>query len=122
MEAEPCGGASEDSRGDKEVICIDGNTSFFCLEAGNISSRSMGTPRDTRNKRRIRDRSQFGGCSGGGATNWAHSEALLSVRNIELSRGSSSRRDGSSGISTAYRPFRCSEVAVMTSAGLSSSS
>jgi hypothetical protein len=39
----------------------DGRTSFFCLEAGRISSRSTGTPRETRKRRRIRERIQSGG-------------------------------------------------------------
>lgn len=46
---------------------MDGRISFFCLLAGNISSRSTGTPRETRKRRRIRERSQFGGARGGGA-------------------------------------------------------
>ena len=57
----------EDSRGES-VMCIDGRMSFFCFEAGNISSRSTGTPSDTRNSRLILDRIQLGGWSGGGAT------------------------------------------------------
>ena len=58
------------STGEGEPLrrCIDGRMSFFCFEAGRISSRSTGTPNDTRNNRRMRDRTQFGGCSGGGAT------------------------------------------------------
>lgn len=46
----------------------DGRISFFCFEAGRISSRSTGTPRETRKSRRIRDLTQFGGWRGGGAT------------------------------------------------------
>lgn len=42
-------------------ICIEGRISFFCFEAGRISSRSTGTPSETRNNRRIRDRTQSGG-------------------------------------------------------------
>ena len=70
---------------ERELLCnwVDGKTSFFCLEAGNISSRSTGTPRDTRNNRRIRERTQLGGCKGGGATSWDQSERLRSVRKIE---------------------------------------
>lgn len=52
----------------------DGNTSFFCLLAGKISSRSTGTPRETRNSRRMGDNTQFGGWSGGGATSCAHKD------------------------------------------------
>lgn len=52
---------SVDVRGEPEVglRCIDGRISFFCLDAGRISSRSTGTPRETRKRRRIRDRIQF---------------------------------------------------------------
>lgn len=49
--------------------CRDGRTSFFCLDdAGRISSRSTGTPSETRKRRLIRERIQSGGCKGGGAT------------------------------------------------------
>ena len=58
---------------------IEGRTSFFCFEAGRISSRSTGTPRDTRKRRRIRDLTQFWGCSGGGATSWDQRERERSV-------------------------------------------
>ncbi len=44
-----------------------GRMSFFCLLAGRISSRSTGTPRETRKRRRMRERSQLGGWRGGGA-------------------------------------------------------
>lgn len=44
-----------------------GRMSFFCLLAGRISSRSTGTPRETRKSRRMRERSQLGGWRGGGA-------------------------------------------------------
>lgn len=59
--------------GADEVRCagralVEGRTSFFCLEAGRISSRSTGTPRDTRKRRRMRERFQSGGWSGGEAT------------------------------------------------------
>ena len=65
--------------------------SFFCFEAGRISSRSTGTPSETRKRRRMRDRTQFGGCKGGGATSCDHRERLRSVRKIEF------RLDGGSG-------------------------
>jgi len=61
---------------------MDGRISFFCLEAGRISSKSTGTPRETRKRRRIRERIQFGGCKGGGATSCVQSEALRGVRNM----------------------------------------
>ena len=63
---------------------MEGRMSFFCFDAGNISSRSTGTPKDTRKRRRMRDRTQYGGCKGGGATSCDHKERLRSVRNIEL--------------------------------------
>jgi hypothetical protein len=56
--------------------------SFFCLEAGRISSRSTGTPRETRKRRRMRERIQFGGWRGGGATSCDQREALRGVRNV----------------------------------------
>ena len=78
------------SDGDFESLrkLVDGKISFFCLEAGSISSKSTGTPRETKNSRRIRDRTQFGGCKGGGATSCDHKERLRSVRNIEYFSGS----------------------------------
>lgn len=59
---------------------IFGRISFFCLLAGRISSRSTGTPRETRKRRRMRERIQLGGCKGGGATSWDQREAERSVR------------------------------------------
>jgi len=72
---------------------IEGRMSFFCLEAGRISSRSTGTPRETRKSRRIRERIQFGGWSGGGATSWDQREALRGVRNMGLSALRGGRTD-----------------------------
>ena len=40
-------------------MLMDGRMSFFCFDAGKISSRSTGTPRETRKRRRIRDLTQF---------------------------------------------------------------
>ena len=75
---------SEEGRGERSPgICIDGRMSFFCLEAGRISSRSTGTPSETRKSRRMRERTQSGGCSGGGATSCVHSEWLRSERKID---------------------------------------
>lgn len=73
---------------------MDGNTSFFCFEAGRISSRSTGTPRETRNRRRIRDFVQLGGCSGGGATSCDQSDNDRSVLNTaeEFEKGSTGAR------------------------------
>ena len=56
---------------EREPRLVEGSTSFFCLEAGRISSRSTGTPRETRKSRLMRERSQLGGESGGGVNNWA---------------------------------------------------
>lgn len=66
------------------VLCkfVDGKTSFFCLDAGKISSKSTGTPRETRKRRRMRDRIQSGGERGGGAINWFQREAERSVRKV----------------------------------------
>ena len=94
--------ASEDFRRDKEVdvrgdIGVEGRISFFCLEAGKISSRSMGTPRDMRKRRRIRERIQLGGWSGGGATSWDQREALREVRNVGAAE--EDVEDGDEGVS-----------------------
>lgn len=51
-----------------------GRTRRFCLEGGRISSRSMGTPRETRKRRRMRERVQLGGWRGGGETSWCQRE------------------------------------------------
>jgi hypothetical protein len=67
---EPAARESVEVRGDEDDLerLIDGRMSFFCLEAGRISSRSTGTPRETRKRRRMRERIQLGGWRGGGAT------------------------------------------------------
>lgn len=67
----------------------EGRMSFFCVEAGRISSRETGIPRLTRKSRRMRDRIQSGGWRGGGATNCDQSDADRGVRNMGLgfSRG-----------------------------------
>lgn len=74
---------------------VEGRTSFFCLEAGSISSRSTGTPRETKKSRRMRERTQLGGCKSGGATSCDHSERLRSVRKME---GFSSTEDDGYGL------------------------
>lgn len=55
--------STEDARRDPDELTgrSEGRTSFFCLEAGRISSRSTGTPSETRKSRRMRDRIQSGG-------------------------------------------------------------
>jgi hypothetical protein len=83
---------SDEGRGDLSPgMWIEGRMSFFCLEAGRISSRSTGTPRETRNSRRIRERTQSGGCSGGGATSCVHNDLLRSVRNIDRASSAANR-------------------------------
>lgn len=77
-----------DARGVPEGKLMLGNTSRFCFDGGRISSRSTGTPRDTRNSRRIRDRVQLGGCIGGGETSCCHSESERSDRKGEVLDGS----------------------------------
>lgn len=75
---------SDDGRGDLSPgMLIEGRISFFCFEAGRISSRSTGTPSETRKSRRILERTQSGGCSGGGATSCVHKEWLRSEWKIE---------------------------------------
>lgn len=90
---------SVEVRGDVEGMFRDGSTSFFCLDAGRISSRSTGTPNDTRNNRRVLERIQSGGASGGGATSCDHKEAERGVENREKSfvGGGRSTRSSSSG-------------------------
>lgn len=80
---------------DDGVVCW-GRTSFFCLEAGRISSRSTGTPRETRKRRRIRDLTQFCGWRGGEATSWDQRERERSVWKMALSFwiGSTGGREG----------------------------
>ena len=90
---------SLDVRGDAEGTLREGSTSFFCLEAGRISSRSTGTPRETRKRRRVRERIQSGGANGGGATSCDQREAERGVRKMEesLERGGKAGRSSSSG-------------------------
>ena len=80
-------GESVELRGEPEdgLRCMEGRISFFCLDAGRISSRSTGTPRETRKRRRIRERIQLGGCKGGGATSCDQREALREVRKMVFS-------------------------------------
>lgn len=75
---------SDEGRGDfSPGMWIEGRMSFFCFDAGRISSKSTGTPRETRNKRLIRDRTQSGGWRGGGATSCDHNDWLRSERNMD---------------------------------------
>lgn len=59
---------------------MDGRMRRFCFEGGRISSKSTGTPRETRKRRRIRERVQLGGCIGGGETSCCQSERERSER------------------------------------------
>lgn len=86
---------SEDVRGDVEERFSEGSTSLCCFDAGKISSRSTGTPSDTRNNLLVRDRIQSGGANGGGATSCDQSDADRGVKNID----DSFERAGSVGIS-----------------------
>ena len=99
---------------------MDGRMSFFCLEAGRISSRSMGTPRETRKRRRMRERIQFGGWRGGGATSWSQREALRGVRKTEFSAVRGGRTEVSI-ISGGKRAFMYGSVAAWISSGESRS-
>jgi len=81
-----CDRESNDPRGERPSeegrSFVEGKMSFFCLLAGNISSRSTGTPRETRKRRRMRERSQLGGAKGGGAISWVYRDSDRSERNI----------------------------------------
>jgi hypothetical protein len=99
---------------------MDGRISFFCLDAGRISSRSTGTPRDTRKSRLIRERIQFGGWRGGGATSWDQRDALRGVRNMGFSAVAGERTDVSI-VSGGKRAFKYGSVASCTSSGESNS-
>lgn len=61
--------------------------SLACFDAGRISSKSTGTPRETRKRRRMRERSQCGGWRGGGALSCAQSEAERGVGKREVGGG-----------------------------------
>lgn len=63
MEEEDLMRSMELSREPEDEGCKEreGRISFFCVEAGRISSKETGIPRLTRKRRRIRDRIQFGG-------------------------------------------------------------
>lgn len=109
-----------DRAGDVARRFREGRISFFCLDAGRISSRSTGTPSDTRKRRRVRDRIQSGGANGGGATSWDHKEADRGVKNKDdiFGRVSGIGRSSSSGGNKLSR--HCS-VADRTSSGESPS-
>lgn len=104
---------SLDVRGEVEGILSDGNTSFFCLDAGRISSKSTGTPRETRKRRRVRERIQSGGARGGGATNCDQSDAERGVRKIEesLDIGGNAGRSSASGGKRLARHGSSTEMA-----------
>lgn len=87
--------------------------SFFCLDAGRISSRSTGTPSETRKRRRVRDRIQSGGARGGGATNCDHKEADRGVKKTEESFGRGGN-EGKSSFSTGNSVPRYGSVVEIT--------
>lgn len=106
---------------------IDGRISFFCFEAGRISSRSTGTPSDTRKSRRMRDLTQFCGWRGGGATSWDQRESERSVLKIaeESGTGSTGGRESRSWVEgrrlsrVPWRAERSSEVDLKVSKSVS---
>lgn len=102
---------------------MDGRTSFFCLEAGRISSRSTGTPRETRKSRLIRERIQSGGCRGGGATSCDHKEAERGVRKMGLSLegGTMGEVSSSPPAVVGKRALRYGSVVLIMSSGSSPS-
>jgi hypothetical protein len=69
LASEPTPGLSLSDLRDEGSRLISGRTSFFCFEGGRISSRSTGTPRLMRKRRRIRDWVQLAGWRGGGVIN-----------------------------------------------------
>lgn len=90
---------------------IEGRISFFCFEAGRISSRSTGTPRDTRKSRRMRDFTQFCGWRGGGATSWdqrerGRSELKIAEESEMLSTGGGESRSLVGGRRLSRVPWR----------------
>lgn len=81
--------STADVRGEVERLMF-GRTRRFCFEGGSISSKSTGTPRETRKRRRMRDLVQLGGCIGGGDTSCCHRERERSERKgeeLDLSKG-----------------------------------
>lgn len=106
---------SVDVRGELADRCSEGRTSFFCFDLGRISSRSTGTPRETRKSRRVLERIQSGGDSGGGATSCDHSDAERGLMKTEASLESGGRE----GVSAeGWRADRRFSVVEMTSSGL----
>lgn len=95
MEEEDLRRSREVSREPEDEGCKerDGRMSFFCVEAGRISSSETGMPRLTRKRRRIRDRIQFGGWRGGGATSCDQRDADRGVRNMGLGVSRGGRTD-----------------------------
>lgn len=71
--------------GASESRPMEGRMRRFCLLGGRISSRSTGTPRETRKRRRMRERVQLGGCIGGGETSCCQRERERSERKGEVS-------------------------------------
>ena len=90
---------------------VYGSISFFCLEAGRISSRSTGTPRETRKSRLMRERVQFGGWRGGGATSWDQSERERSRRKTEFDSAGVGGGGSRSRLASGKRAERWGELA-----------
>lgn len=93
-----------DARG--EARFMFGSTRRFCLEGGRISSRSTGTPSETRKRRRILLRVQLGGCMGGGWTSCCHKERERSERKGELFDMSSGCADVFGGEEVVFGKMR----------------
>jgi hypothetical protein len=110
-----------ETRGERSKF-MEGKTSFFCFDAGRISSRSTGTPNETRKSRRIRERNQLGGCNGGGATSCDHNERLRSVRKTDESAGKGSIGALGVALSIGKRSFMYIWDAAIISSGPSNSS
>lgn len=110
LETDPRALSDSDLRDDGSKL-ISGSISFFCLEGGNISSKSTGTPRLTRKSRLIRDWVQLGGWSGGGVTSCFQRERERSEGKIgdESGIGSCCGNDSSiSRVDVGNMASRCS--------------
>ena len=90
---------------------MEGSMSFFCFEAGRISSRSTGTPSETRKRRRMRDFIQLGGCRGGGATSWDQRLRERSFGKTECESGTRGRSSLLISESAGKRKSRCWDAA-----------
>lgn len=109
-------------RGESRVgRLMEGRTRRFCFEGGRISSKSTGTPRLTRKRRRMRLRVQFGGAMGGGERSCWVRLRLRGERKREgvldeVGWGGSSRESEGSGV-VGKMVERCWEAWVASSVG-----